>query len=181
MKKFLLVLAYSTFLFMFFSFSTSGSPQADRWNDLAQRAAQLAAQGRFADALPVAKDALTMAENTFGKAHLNYGLSENALGYVEMSMGNLDDAEGHILAAKATIEAGMGSQNVNLLYPLTNLAQLYYARATASQSNSVLMAQYLTKAESYARISLSVGEKNFGVDDVKLLASIEALGSVCVS
>ena len=88
--------------------------QLDRWNDLTQRATQLVAQGRIADALPVSEEALSVAENTFGRKHVNYGMSQNGLGYVLMLMGKLDDAETQLLAAKQTIESAVGPENVNM-------------------------------------------------------------------
>jgi tetratricopeptide (TPR) repeat protein len=149
--------------------------QLDRWNDLVQRATQLIAQGRAAEALPVAKEALSVAESTFGTAHVNYGISQNGLGYVLMLMGNLDDAEAQFLAAKTTIGSAVGAENPNMLYPLANLAQLYYTRATASQSNPQAMPLHLAKAESYGRTALTVCEKNFGPDDIKVAQYLEGL------
>jgi tetratricopeptide (TPR) repeat protein len=149
--------------------------QVDRWNDLSQRSAQLVAQGRPAEALPIARQALSVAESTFGKTHGNYGMSQNAVGYILMLMGNLDDAEAQLLAAKRTIESAAGPNNVNLLYPLGNLAQLYYGRANASQANLSLMRQYLEKSESYAVAALSITENNFGTDNAKLIPVLEGL------
>jgi tetratricopeptide (TPR) repeat protein len=151
--------------------------QFDRWNDLMQRATQLVAQGRVAEALPVAKEALVVAESTFGTTHVNYGLSQNGVGYVLMLMGNLDDAEAQLVAAKGTIQSSVGAENANMLYPLGNLAQLFYARATAAQGNQVLMQQNLAKAESYGRTALTVGQKNFGADDIKVAGLLEGLAS----
>jgi hypothetical protein len=175
------VLGTLAFLFAILVTAIPAAAQLDRWNDLTQRAGQLAAQGRFADALLVAKEALSVAESTFGKTHVNYGMSQNGLGYVLMQMGNLDEAEVQFVSATHTIETGAGPENVALLYSLGNLAQLYYIRATASQANSTLMQQHLAQAEHYGNAALAVAEKNFGKDDIKIATFLEGLAPYYVA
>lgn len=161
--------------------SSSVAAQQDRWNDLTQRAGQLVAQGRLVEALPVAQEALSVAEKTFGTTHLNYGLSQNGLGYILMLMGNLDAAETQLLAAKNTIQSAVGPDNSNMLISLGNLAQLYYTRASASQSDPMIMQQHLVKAEGFGRSALAVGEKNFGPDDIRVSQLLEGLATCLVA
>jgi tetratricopeptide (TPR) repeat protein len=168
-------------LSMIIVIATPAFAQLDRWNDLTQRVAQLVAQGRLTEALPVARDALSVAGSTFGTAHVNYGISQGGMGYILMLMGNLDEAEMQLVGAQATIESSVGAENINMLYPLANLAQLYYARATASQANPVLMQQHLAKAENYGRAALNVAQKNFGTDDIKVAPMLEGLAVAYVS
>jgi tetratricopeptide (TPR) repeat protein len=154
--------------------------QVDRWSDLAGRAAQLMQQGKIAEALPVTQEALSVAENTFGKSHANYGLSLNAVGYAYLLMGNFRAAEEKLLAAEKTLTAALGPDNIQIGTPETNLAQLYYGQAS-QQTSPAEAAPYLERAEAMAKKVLALGERSFPAGDLKLAPLLDTLATIYVA
>ena len=57
----------------------AASPEEAHWQQLTAQAQELYHQGRYAEALPVAQEALALAEATFGPAHLHAAASRHTL------------------------------------------------------------------------------------------------------
>ena len=68
------------------------TPEA-HWQQLTTQAQELYRQGRYAEAMPVAQEALALAEATFGPAHLHVAASRHTLARLAHALGHYADAE----------------------------------------------------------------------------------------
>ena len=70
--------------------SISFLASAQTWEELTGQVEQFYGQGKFAEALKYAEDALVQAEKEFGKPHANYGESLNNLVVLYLKMGQYE-------------------------------------------------------------------------------------------
>ncbi len=82
-------------------FVVSACAQKTLWNELNDKAATLYQQGRYSEAVNVTKEALKLAENTFGPDHPNVAQSLNNLAEFYKEIGRKDKAKRFEERAKA--------------------------------------------------------------------------------
>ncbi|MGH7318649.1 MAG: tetratricopeptide repeat protein [Candidatus Rokuibacteriota bacterium] len=102
----------------------------DAWQDLLD--------GRFADALPKAQQALALREQVLGPDHLAVAASLNTLGEIYRAHGQFDDAERVHRRALTIREKHLGPGNPDVATTLNNLAMLHNARAVYAEAESLL-------------------------------------------
>jgi tetratricopeptide (TPR) repeat protein len=137
--------------------------QVDRWNQLNSQIMQLVSSGRAADAVPLGKEALDVARQTFGTEDLNYGMALNNLAWAYSLSGKYSDAEPLFKKSISLLEK---LQTPQLSLPLGNLANMY-----AAQSRFV-------EAEAVASRSLEVITKYFGSDSANAAAAEAGLAQI---
>lgn len=114
------------------------APPAVRAGSLAREAWQDLLDGRYADALPKAQQALALREQLFGSEHLEVAASLNVLGEVYRAQGRLDDAERVHRRALTLRERHLGPGDPNVATTLNNLAMLHNARAVYAEAEALL-------------------------------------------
>ncbi|MDA2917219.1 tetratricopeptide repeat protein [Nitrospinae bacterium AH_259_B05_G02_I21] len=75
------------------SMCSVASAQEVGWEALTNRALALSRQGKYREAIPVAKEALKVAEQTFGPNHPNVAQSLNSLALLYKVLGQYAKAE----------------------------------------------------------------------------------------
>ncbi len=82
------------------SFTLPAYAQEILWKELKAKTDTLYQQGRYSEAISVGKEALKIAEETFGSAHPNVGTSLNILGLLLQTRGKYAEAEKLVERAK---------------------------------------------------------------------------------
>jgi CHAT domain-containing protein/Tfp pilus assembly protein PilF len=99
--------------------------QEDDWALITQQVKKLSLQGRTTEALPLAKQALRIAESTFGPLDRRLAASLNNLADLYRDRGEMVKAEGLFKRSLAIDEASMGEEHPSVAAALNNLAMLY--------------------------------------------------------
>jgi tetratricopeptide (TPR) repeat protein len=145
---------------------------------LTQQATVLTNQGRFADAMPIARQALAVAKQTYSTQSLQYAMSLNGIGYLEMATGDLASAQPDLESSAVMVQRASGPNSVQAMTPLANLGNLYFQQAQRQSANPTLQKSLLGKAETALRQVLSIAEANFKGTDVNLSTPLQALAQV---
>jgi Flp pilus assembly protein TadD len=117
--------------------TASATPEA-RAALLARGAWQDLLDGRYADALPKAQQALALREQALGSDHLDVAASLSTLGEIYRAHGRFDDAERVHRRALAIREHRLGAGHPDVATTLNNLAMLHNARAVYAEAESLL-------------------------------------------
>jgi CHAT domain-containing protein/tetratricopeptide (TPR) repeat protein len=113
---------------------------ADNTQQIGNLRAQLAylyARGSYADALPVAEEALRLSE-TSGDEDLDYSISLGWLGELCRVVGDLDRAEPLLRRTAAIRRSILGSEHPGVATVLNNLGSLYIARGSYAEAEPLL-------------------------------------------
>jgi CHAT domain-containing protein/Flp pilus assembly protein TadD len=141
------------FLFAFLILILCAPPataQEARWRELTAQVEQLYKQGKYSDAIPVAQEALRVAESTFGPEDPNVATSLNNLADIYRKQGRYADAEPLVKRALTIREKVLGPDHPDVAESLSNLADLYY-----------YLGRY-AEAESLDKRALAIYEKTLG-------------------
>lgn len=117
---------------------TAGAAPEARAASLARDAWQDLLDGRYADALPKAQQALALREQALGPEHLEVAASLTTLGEIYRAHGRFDDAERVHRRALAIREHRLGAGHPDVATTLNNLAMLHNARAVYAEAESLL-------------------------------------------
>ncbi|MGA7324297.1 MAG: CHAT domain-containing tetratricopeptide repeat protein [Rhodomicrobium sp.] len=131
---------------------------------LSRRVAQLFSQGKYAEAIAIAQQALALAERTLGERHPDTLRILNNLASLYSSAGRYAEAEPlykRVLEAK---ERTLGKEHPDTLRTTGNLALLYYD-----------LGRY-DEAEPLAKRTLEARERVLGKEAPETLDSINGLG-----
>lgn len=134
------------------SFTAAG--QEARWSQMNQQVPQLDQQGRYADAINLAQQAVQVAQSTFGPDDPHVGLSLAELGRVLADVDKYADAEAADRRALAIFEKAYGENNDKVALTLNNLGNLYQAEGRYPD------------AEKFFQQSLAIVEKVLGPNNV---------------
>jgi len=124
--------------------------QQESWEKLSGETQALYQQGKYADALPVAQEALRVAEASFGPEHPNVAKSLNNLAALYHAQGKYAEAEEFLKRSLAIKEKALGPDDPDVAASLNNLAALYDDQGKHSE------------AEPLLRRSLAIREKALG-------------------
>ena len=119
---------------------------------LNQQVVQLIDQGRYKEAIPIAKRSLAIHEKALGPEHLDVGASLNNLAVLYYDLGAYQKAEPLFKRALAIREKALGPDHPDVADSLNNLAELYDA-----------LGDY-AKAEPLYKRALAIYEKALGPD-----------------
>lgn len=148
---------------------SAGAPQAsqqERWQALFDDEYALYMQKKYDEALPLAQEALRLAESSFGPEHPNVVSSLYSLGALYHAQKKFADAEPYYRRALATTEKILGPDHSDVGRMLSSLG-------------TVLMEQKKhAEAEPLYRRSLAIAEKTLRPDDVILAQRFMDLAEV---
>jgi CHAT domain-containing protein len=144
------------------------SAQEARWQQLTQQAEQLHQQGKAAQAIPVAQQALQAAVSTFGPADRRVGLSLNALGLLYKDLDDLSEADSCFRRSLAILKSADGPNSRDAGAVLLNLADLYADHGRWGE------------AESDFREALTIAVQAYGQNDPHVADVLRDGGSLLI-
>ena len=157
------VLIFSLFLLLAALLPSPAYAQEKLWKELNTKLRTLYQQGRYAEAAKVAKEALKVAEATFGPDHPDVGVSLNNLALMYKAQGKYAEAEPLYKRALVIKEKALGPTHPQVATSLNNLAVLYEAQGKYAE------------AEPLYRRALSIAEKELGPTHPQVAASLNNL------
>jgi len=140
--------------------------QEGRWKELDAQVEQLQKQGKIEESVPVAKEALGVAEATFGPEHANTATTLLKLGMADAVLGQYPEADALLKRALAIREKALGPETAPVVESLNGLGQLYYYEGKRAV------------AEGFFTRALAIGEKLTGPETNELAESLNDLGIV---
>ena len=146
--------------------SCAMSAQEARWNELNQRVSELYQQGKYAEATPLAEEALRVAEATFGSDHKNVATALNNLALLYDDQGKYAEAEPLYRRSLAIREKTLGPDHPDVAQALNNVAALYYTQGKYAE------------AEPLYRRSLAIREKTLGPDHPDVASTLNNLAAL---
>ena len=105
------------------SFTLTADAQQEKYNKLNKKLATLYKSGRNLEAIEVAKQALQVAEETFGKKHPYVSASLNNLALLYIAEGQYEKAEGLYERSLKIAEEHLGKDNPQLVNILQNMVK----------------------------------------------------------
>jgi CHAT domain-containing protein/Tfp pilus assembly protein PilF len=148
------------------SFPLPAAAQEARWKELDAQSRELAKQGKYAEAIPVAQEAVKVAESTFGPDNNYIATSLNILAEMYRRLGKYSEAEPLYKRALAIKEKNLGPEHADVAALLNNLALVY-----DDQGN-------YDEAEPLYQRALEIKQKTLGPDDPALASSLNNLALV---
>ena len=140
--------------------------QQGRWQELNEQVRTLYGQGKYAEAVTVAQEALRVAEATFGIEHPNVATSLNNLAVVCRDQGKYAEAEPLFRRALAILEKALGPEHPDVATSLNNLAGLYEDQGKYAE------------AEPLYRRALAIREKALGPEHPDVATSLNNLAEL---
>jgi tetratricopeptide (TPR) repeat protein len=137
--------------------------QQGRWEEPNERVKTLFWQSKYAEAIPVAQEALRTAEVTFGVEHINVATSLNNLAVLYGAKGDYAQAEPLYKRSLAIPEKVLGPEHPNVATSLNNLAGLYDAQGKYAE------------AEPLHRRALAIIEKALGPEHPAVATALSNL------
>ena len=110
---------------------------AASWQQLNQQVIGLSQQKKYTEALPVARDALDIAEKEFGPNAPEVALSLNNLGFLYKTQGQFNKAIPLYERSVMIGEKVAGTRHEDLLVLLNNLAALYEAAGQKEKADGI--------------------------------------------
>jgi len=101
----------------------AGQAQEALLEDLFSRVFELYGQGRYPEATGIAKEAVKVAEETFGQDHPNVAISLNNLAYLYDCQGEYAQSGPLYKRALAILEKALGPEHFRVGQVLSNMAE----------------------------------------------------------
>jgi len=149
--------------FLVLSFSQAGIAEEGADDPLAKLNAEvkrLYDEGKYAEAVKPAEEALAKAEELLGPDDPEVGLAAGNLAKIYQSIGDADKAEGFFLKALAVDEKAFGENSPAVMVDTENLVVFYY------------LENKYDEAEEFSLRSIELKEKMFGQNSVELASSL---------
>ena len=124
-------------------------------------------QGRYDEAIPLAKRALLLYENELGPEHINMAAALDRLGWLHIAQGHFSQAEPFLMRGLAIRERVLSGDHPDMARSLHALAVLYDAQGEYARAQSL-----------YER-TLVLREKTLGPEHLKVADSLHGLAGVC--
>ncbi len=140
--------------------------QESRWKELIEQARTLRGEGKIAEGIPVAQEAVRVAESTFGTDNENLADSLNLLGVLYDDQGKYVEAEALYKRSLAIREKALGPDHPDVANSLNNLAGLYDEQGKYAE------------AEPLLKRSLAIREKALGPDHPDVANSLNNLAGL---
>ena len=184
------------------------SAQESHWNDLNTQVIVLVKEGKYAEAIPVAFEAVKVAEATFGPEDSKVVISLNILSLLYGHEGRLSDVEPLYQRILSIHEKALGPENPMVAKDLNNLAILYFQQKRYADAqplmervlhideetlghdnpglvtdlnNLAMVYMYQDKnaeAETLFRWTLPIYEKTLGPDNLELTQTLNNLAHI---
>ncbi len=137
--------------------------EAQRLN---QEVMKLHREGKYNQAIPLAKRALLIREKLLGSEHPDVATSLNSLAQLYQAQGNYSKAEPMLKRSLAIREKVLGSEHPYVAASITNLAAIYRLQGSYS------------KAEPMLKRSLAIFEKVLGSEHPNVATTLTYLASL---
>jgi CHAT domain-containing protein len=111
--------------------------QQERWQQLNSQVGQLYSQGRYAEAIPLAQEAVRVAEEILGAEHVHTATSLNNLAALYCDQGRYAEAEPLLQRALRIYEKALGPEHPQVAITLSNLAELYDAQGRHEEADTL--------------------------------------------
>jgi len=160
------LLAKSLFFFLSLALVLPLAAQEARWSELIAQVRTLHNQGKYAQGIPLAQEAVQLAEKTFGADHQNVALSLNLLGLMYDEQGMYAEAEPAYKRSLAIREKALGPDHPDVALSLNNLAELYREQGRYAE------------AEPLHKRSLAIREKALGPNHPDVAVSLNNLAAL---
>src|ERR1700683_2182171 len=148
-----LVFAISIWSWLLLATSPPAAAQKERWDELNYREKQLSEQGKYDDAIVVGKEALQIAEATFGPEHYNVLSRLNELAFLFRYQGRYAEPEPLFKHSLAIVERVFGPDDRDVATIVGTLVGLYHEEGRYPE------------AEPLYKRSLTINEKVLGPND----------------
>lgn len=158
------ILIFLLFANLFFSQTPQEPPELAEATEMIKSVAQLFKEGKFDEALPLAKHALEIRERLLPRNDPRVANSLSFLGDVYMARREYDNARKTFERLLQLQEELVGPMDVRLANTLDRLGLLYFEDGKPD------------KAEQFYQRSLTLREKAFGLEHVQVANSLYALG-----
>ena len=136
------------------------------WETLNQTATTLYQQGKYADAIPIAKQALQVAIELYGQEDNNVATSLNNLAELYHSQGRYREAEPLYKDALALRKKLLGDKHPDVATSFNNLAELYHSQGR------------YTEAEPLYKDALALRKKLLGDEHLDVAGSFNNLAGL---
>jgi CHAT domain-containing protein/tetratricopeptide (TPR) repeat protein len=140
--------------------------QEGRWRVLVKQANELRGEGKYGEAIPVAEEAVRVAEKTFGANHPAVAISLNLLGAIYDDEGRYAEAEPLFKRGLAIREKALGPDSADVAKSLNSLAFLYYHEGRYAE------------AEPLFKRALAIREKALGPENAEVAVTLNMLASM---
>ncbi len=140
--------------------------QEGRWAELVKRANALRGEGKYAEGIPVAEEAVRVAEKSIGAKSPALAMSLNLLGAMYDDEGKYAEAEPVFQRSLTIRETALGPDNPEVAKSLNSLAFLYYHEGRYAE------------AEPLFRRALAIREKALGPDNAEVAVTLNTLASL---
>ena len=147
---------------------TSLRAQESHWNDLNSQVLNLVKQGKYAEAIPVAAEALKVAEAAYGPDDPNIAIALNILAMLYGHQNQIADVIPLYQRILSIHEKALGPEAPVVAKDLNNLAVLYFQ-----------LHQY-AKAQPLMERALRIDEKTLGTENPLLATDLSNLAMVYV-
>jgi CHAT domain-containing protein len=148
------------------SFSVFEKGELAEVKQLNQRVIELYNQGKYEEAIPLAKQVLAISEKLQGKDHLDIVISLNNLAELYSNQGKYAETEPFFQRSLAIRERVLGENHPDVATSLNNLAGLYSNQGKYAET------------EPLFQRSLSIREKVLGEDHLDVAASLNNLATL---
>ena len=159
-------LARGVAILLFLALGLAVGAQEGRWRELVKQANELRAEGKYGEAVPVAEEAVRVAEKTFGGGHPALAMSLNLLGAIYDDEGKYAEAEPLFKRGLAIREKALGPDNPDVAKSLNSLAFVYYHEGRYAE------------AEPLFKRALAIREKALGPENEEVAVTLNMLASV---
>jgi CHAT domain-containing protein/Tfp pilus assembly protein PilF len=146
--------------------ATSLRAQELRWKKLNEQTLDLEHKGKYAEALPIAVEALKAADATFGRNDSRVATALSNLATIYDDQGKYSEAEPLFLRALGIQEKALGPESPDVATYLSNLASLYGDQG-----------RYIEAEPLYLR-ALRIDEKALGPADPGVAADLNNLAAL---
>ena len=133
---------------------------------LNEQVIQLHNAGRYAEAIPLALEALAIYGRALGSEHQTVAMALNNLASLYAAQGKYDQAAPLILRSLAILEKALGPEHVDVATALNNLASLYKSKG-----------DYGRAAPLFLR-SLAILEKALGPEHLDVATALSNMGAL---
>lgn len=142
------------------------SSQEARWDSLEKKVVRLYKQGRFKEALPLATEAVHVAEQAFGESDSRTIESMSHLAEIYVWFDRYDSAEVLLHRILRFYEKKLGSDDPSVAKTLNNLSSVYYHQG------------HYALAESLSSIALQTLEERLGPTALPVAGVLRNLGDI---
>jgi tetratricopeptide (TPR) repeat protein/CHAT domain-containing protein len=140
--------------------------QESRWKELNAQIDQLQKQGKTTESIPLAQDAVRVAEATFGTDHANTADALETLGVAHTALGNYPEAEPLLKRALAIRERCYGPESAPVGESLHAIGELQIQQGNYAE------------AEPLLNHAVTIREKYFGPESALVAESLNGLGEL---